>query len=562
MPGPWEKYSAVPDAEAGPWTQYAPPKAEPKHSVGEKATAALEGFGQGALSGYLPNIQAAVEPVTDALFNISRRTMRGGGQALEENPKTYVERRDQNIRRQFQEAKEMPGQFYGGMIGGTVASAPLYGKALSAVPGLRTPSPGLLKGTAQAAEAGAIQGLIQNPGDTEGELSSLQVPERFQNAKLGAMTGAATNVAGQALKKTSDFILSTPERLKEWAELKAAKSAGMMLKDYRAMNARSPSGDPEARVREIGNQMIKNGLVKPGYTFDDVAEKSLDLKAKAGSVIGDVYDTASQELAKLTPRSVNSKERALILKTALNPKDWSEELSAQFGKSLKGKAGGGAAMKAVQSTLDELAENGNQVNLLKVQEFKSDLDGLINYNKKFDDTPLKNEYLYKIRSFIDKKIKDRISALDKILGSDKLETLKEANHQYGVWSEVNRISQDRVNRESANRFASLTDTIAGVGGVGAGAVTGAMMKGDVEGALEGGALGAGLGVANHLARRYGNPVAVTGANAVARKLQSVPRPLVSGAEFTGGLLSRDPRLTGSITSRLVNPPKNQKGLIP
>ena len=58
-------------------------------------------------------------------------------------------------------------------------------------------------------------------------------------------------------------------------------------------------------------------------------------------------------------------------------------------------------------------ENG--ANIRNVQDFKSGVDKLINYNKRFDDSPLKNEYLFKVRDFLSDKIQARVDALDKAL---------------------------------------------------------------------------------------------------------------------------------------------------
>ena len=64
---------------------------------------------------------------------------------------------------------------------------------------------------------------------------------------------------GGAVKGASDYVFNTPARLDDWAALKRAKATGMMLKDYKAATARSPGDDPEKRIIDIGNAMIKGG---------------------------------------------------------------------------------------------------------------------------------------------------------------------------------------------------------------------------------------------------------------------------------------------------------------
>lgn len=501
--------------------------------------AALAGFGNAASFGYLPQLQAAAEKLTPDPSSGVDEKLKAQGFQIKQPSQDYVSLRDQNIDRLQGLQASNPKSYLAGGVAGTVASVPAVGGALGKVGLASAPASGILGRVGQAAAGGAAQGLIQNPGDTEGEVDLLQGKERLNNAALGAATGAVAQGATEGIKKSSDLILNLPNTLKEYAQLKAFKSSGAMLKDYRKAAERG-------RIGQMGQEMIDQGLVKAGSTFEDVAQKSSELKQKAGKVIGDTYQAASQKLENPEfLRSLSPAQLTLIEKTNLNSIEFAKELGDRFSVELKGKAGSKSALNAVQNTLEELSANGKLSNMSQIQDFKEGLDDAIKYNYELSKEPLTKQYLFKIRDYLKDKIQDRIGALDQVLGSDSLESLKEANKQYGTWAEISRISKDRVHRENANRFKSLTDTIAGVGGAGAGAVTGGLLKGDLEGTVKGAALGAGLGLLSKGSRLYGNPLLVQGASKLGSALGAIPQPATRAVSATSGLLSKNPVLLGA-----------------
>lgn len=508
-----------------------------------RSMAALEGFGQGVGMGYLPQLQALSEPVmTRALDAVT-------GNNVSEDLPDYLTRRDENLKRIERYQKEVPGSYYAGQVGGLIAAAPAVAKGLAKVPFLQTgaqaPKLGFLGRTAQAAGGGAVMGAVQNPGDRIGVIDPLQTEERIQNAKTGAIVGGATQVGTEAIKKGADLILSIPGRMQDYARLKAFKSSGAMLKDFR-------KGAERGRINEMGQEMIEKGIVKAGSTFEDVASTSENLRQSAGQVIRDTYDEAAKILGdQKFVLGLKPAQRTLIKKTNLNAIKFAKELETQFEAELRGKAGGTAALSALRENLEELRSLGKLSNLADVQAFKESLDDIIKYNRSLGDEPLKKQFLFKMRDFLKGKIQERIDALDQVIGSNRLESLKEANRQYGIWAEISRIAKDRVARENANRFASLTDTIAGVGGAGVGAVAGAASRGDLEGTLKGAAYGAGLGLINKGARLYGNPILTQATYKTGGLLKAIPSPVTGTVSRTAGLLASQPPTLGGAAAQLV-----------
>lgn len=542
----------VPQEEGSDWKSRATPVEQP-NLPSKNAEAAVEGFGQQATMGYLPQLQAAVGGLIPNPSAKLDQQLQEQGFKISQPEDSYVNRRDQMIARGEQLQEKAPGAYLGGQVAGAIAGSAPTGAALGKVaPALLAPSAGVFGSAVKAAAGGALQGAAANPGDIKGQVQPLQISDRAQQALSGAAMGGLTGGALATTKKGADFIKNLPDTLKNYAELKAFKSTGAMLKDWRKAN-------DFGKVNSIGKAMIKDGLVGPGSTFEDVAEKSAELKSKWGKIIGDTYDAASAELDEpLVAPHLSLAQHKLLDETHLHAPSISNDLAEKFSKELSGKAGGKKALGAISQTLEELAQNGKNPNINQLQDFKESLDDVIKYNRPLNDEPLTKQYLKKIRDELKGKIDARIDALDQIFGNERLKTLKEANKQYGIWAEVSRISKDRVSRENANQMFGLKDTLAALGGAGAGAAIGAARGQDAEGALKGAAMGAAMGGLNKVARTYGNPLLTQGAYGAGQLLSKLPPGIPTAvSQATGGLLSR-PGVLGAQAAGLLNQKKNQR----
>lgn len=157
----------------------------PKSDGGGAGMAALEGFGQTATLGYLPQLQAMAEKPMAKVMDFFT-----GNNVAEQMP-DYVQRRDENIQRQAQQASAHP-------------MASMAGKAAGIGATLLAPGAAAAKGAGAAAKIGrgaamgAAQGAAYNPGDQEGVVDPVQVSERTQNALLGGLTGGALSSVGAA----------------------------------------------------------------------------------------------------------------------------------------------------------------------------------------------------------------------------------------------------------------------------------------------------------------------------------------------------------------------------
>jgi len=472
------------------------PEDQPKTSA---AQAGLEHFGQAASMGYLPQLQALAEPLTDKLYAAME------GKQAPENNKDYVQRRDENISRMNQEAKEHPYAALGGLLAGSVAGgAGVAGAMPSKIKQLS-----MLK---QAALTGGAQGLIQNPGDTEGQLSGPQLEERAKGGAIGAAVGGAA-------EKLLGGIQQAPAALKEFAQTKAFKSSGAMLKDFRKAFSRD-------QVNELGQSMIDNKLIGAGMTFDSVAEKSAQIKQQTGKQIGEIYDRLS-DLAQKNPDSIRNSFAIADPETVA-----SDLTSAVRNSKVMPKLNAQAYRETMDKMIDQIASSGQTHDVRFLNDVIGEIDNKINWSKRTPEMSDLQQGLVAMRRTLRQKVND---IADRLGGTDEAlsQQLKILNKQYGNMTEINRIAIDRTGREQANRLLSPSD----YGTAGIGALIGSQFGSTPEERLKHAVMGAGLGVANKAARLYGNPLMVQAASKAGQALaplSNVPNnPALVGAGAAG-----------------------------
>lgn len=152
-------------------------------NIGGQAQAALEGFGQTASAGYLPQLQALAEPIQTKILN----AVTGNNVPLPD----YIEARDENIARQRQQSQDFPK---------TVLASKAVGIAPAAIALPATSSIGT------TAALGAAQGALYNPGDKPGEMDLLQPKERLQNLLLGGATAGTLQGVAKSGGSVADLL--------------------------------------------------------------------------------------------------------------------------------------------------------------------------------------------------------------------------------------------------------------------------------------------------------------------------------------------------------------------
>jgi len=259
MAGPWEKYKKAEPAAEGPWSKYkkAP---EPESRAGK---AALQGFGESATLGYLPRIQAAVEPVAATIGDLIT------GQNVAENLPDYEQRREEFQKRAAQLAKQEPGAYAGGVIGGALATP-----GIGAAKALKGGS--ALGRITKAAGIGAGTGAAYDPG--KGDVGSPEdLQERVKQAAVGAGTAGALRGGTEGLKQ----LLRPAQFLSRYAAGMRRPEAKTYARDYRkvgkirelAEQGKEALGEAQAkRVGARGLQAIKKSIRETGQELDRVLE--------------------------------------------------------------------------------------------------------------------------------------------------------------------------------------------------------------------------------------------------------------------------------------------------
>jgi hypothetical protein len=437
--------------------------AKPESRAGQ---AALESYGNTASGGYLAQLQAMAEPITDQIIN----PFNFGGvnaparQAVGVGPE-YVEARDKNIKRGQEQAEAHPTASAVGTAAGIGASLLVPGQAVAKGASLGSK-------VAKGAKAGAAYGAAMNPGDTEGEIDPLQITERGENAAKGAAAGGTVAAAASILGPLSQKAAS-------WFESKANEKAVAALGGgKRATEKLQRSG----RDQQLGRTLLDEGAIPILGTPKRIAGRVDALKEKAGQEVGELVKSTGD--AKL----VNTRE--LATRISQDP-DFANLTKTPGMESVAGD---------LKATLATFKKNGT-MSLEQAQELRQGIDKSINFNKAPDQKG-KQQILMKIRTAIRDRMDEAIGEVDG--NPDGL--LKSANKKYGNLAEAEDILKDRIARDSANRTVSLTDTIAGAAGL-----------------AKGGPLGAAVaGAANKAGRAFGRSVQARSSDALSKGLARGP----------------------------------------
>ena len=328
----------------------------------------IESFGNQASFGYLPQIQAATEPLVQGamgLFgdNIDEKLRAQGFNIQESAPTTYLQRRDENIaRQQLQKSENPDAALYSGLAGGLVSGIATGGALGSLGLGGRAASFG--GRLAQAAGTGAVTGAIRNPGDTQGEVSPFQPTERAENMALDAATGAVFQGGLEGAGKIGSLLKNAPKTLKSYSELKALKGSGAMLKDFR-------TAFEKGKAYKLGEAAIDEGLIAMGDDIADVAQKAKAVKGEVGNNIGKVYDKADELASEAIKNSPKSREASLIDDELNNMKN--DILQADAGKrgAAYNDATGEYFNTSTQSSFPEWNKGASKQTTLDALERKS-----------------------------------------------------------------------------------------------------------------------------------------------------------------------------------------------
>lgn len=515
-------------------------------NVADSAQIQLESAGNALSAGYLPQLQAGFEKVNNFIASptgdVDEKLKAQGFKLPEE--KSYVQMRDENIKRQEAQAERNPYAAAAGTVAGIATTLPVAGASNLISKGVG----GFSRLMNSAATGGAFSALA-NPGDVEGVVNPVQLAERSSNAYKGGALGAAGQTGGEAIAKIGETVKKAPGSLEKLAKIKAFKAAGAMLKDFRAAR-----GDKAAE--EIGETLLSKNIVKAGDGIEDIAAKTSAAKNEAGQTIRGVYgkvrDHINNLAADTSPQGI--KAQSLIQKTALSGDEAALRVETRLSKFQKNNLGNTEVKGKMDEVLTDLKALGPDADISDWLAARNSLDDRINYSKKMGELPLLQQQLQATRDEMTKMLQNRVRTLGKVVKDPELiTTLRQANKEYGQLATVERFATDRVARDNANRFFSLGDRISS----GAGATIGVASGNSPEERIKNGLIGF---VGGRVAAKYGRhstAMAAKGAQTLGKALQK-PANFAKYGEPLIEAAKRSPEELQALIQQFAQDPKFQK----
>lgn len=306
-----DKYLSEKNSAGAP----APPPA------GSKLETAVQGFGNGLTLGYAPQLQALsekyiVDPLASSLYDLPPQP-----------DESYVQKRDKLIQRQEDLFKENPKTALGSQLAGGAASGLATMGLMPEVAGAKAATLGsrVLSGAIQGGKAGAVIGAVANPGDTKGEVSALQIPDRIANTAKGGLTGA---VLGGATPLVAEGVTG------------AAQGLSGRLKDFAEKTALNATGATGKQVSQFGDNAGRELLDQKIVRFGDTQSK---ISSRATQALDDANSQIDESLKKLADSGVTVDENKIR-----------EQLANKIS-SMGGDASNADVVKLLNSELENIS---------------------------------------------------------------------------------------------------------------------------------------------------------------------------------------------------------------
>lgn len=290
----------------------------------------LEGYGQGATFGYLPQIQAGVAPAQDwAMEQIAKSDfgarLMGVPQGATVDSGDYLQRRDENIARQERLARENPATYAAGNVLGAVATTAMAAPLATTGRGAQAAS--ALDRVKGAAKAGAAFGALANPGDKEGEISPVQARERIINAikgaAIGGALGAGTEVAASGLKAGANVSKKAIKKLQDFV-VKEKPDADEIRAAAKALGFEATPGmvTDSQTIQKLESSLSQSPSI-PGAIVRKSQRKAADALEKAGrELTEDASQLTRYEAGDLAKRQIKEN----VEKRFLSPKKSFQDL--------------------------------------------------------------------------------------------------------------------------------------------------------------------------------------------------------------------------------------------
>jgi hypothetical protein len=516
-----DAYLAKKTAGAAPGSDFDPDAYLAKRAPREKM-GVLDALTVGGKSGYTKNWLDEAAGAIAGLGEGESYRLGPDGKPQRVEPGQLARERS---RAEYDQAMEdQPAATIAGNIGGELASDALVALATRNVVNPANPI------------AGAALGALSGAG--AGDENS--IGGKWGGAAIGAGSalvghGVGKYVAGPIIRKGGELLKHVPDVVREFAERRAFKAAGPMLKDFR--KARGLEG-----AEEMGRDLLDQGIVKFGRNSEEIAEAATPKVAEVGKRIGAVRSQLDESL----PEDILPTGEALA-----------ERIRKEVAAPLLASPANRKFAQAVLAQADEFAAEGaNPVNMSKLTGWKKDLADQINFGP---DPAFPHQLKNKVRRILQDEedklarigldedpsrrqisrfaddmddigkaaddpaslaMAQRMRDLASKVGGDTA-NYRELKRLYGNLAEVADFSGDHALRSQANRIVSPSDH-----GIGAAMAAGKLAQGGS--AAEASLSGMALAFANKVVRERGNSASAV----MMDKLSKFP-PLRWASRLTG-----------------------------
>jgi hypothetical protein len=193
--------------------------------------------------------------------------------------------------------------------GGTKA----VGHAVGALGGLMIPTGAakagepVLKSFAKTVATGAGLAGAANPGNVEGEVTPLQLPERFQNAKTGALVSGALAAPGTAIRFLRERLASEPAKNVDEV-IRIAKSIGVPEEEIptELLTTNQQVRDKSASLKRdptLGGEVVRKRL----QPFQDTLQNTAEGFVAGAHPASETGATVGSRLREQIPQEVDAK---------------------------------------------------------------------------------------------------------------------------------------------------------------------------------------------------------------------------------------------------------------
>lgn len=410
------------------------------------ASAAVEGAGDTLTLGYAPQIKGGISRAVEAVTGIPGQKVLAtidspisdvvSGKAYENLPEaqSYVELRDLANKRSNALKEEYPKSYLGGQIAGAfVPGVGLGGSGTKALAtlgesGLKAALPAIAKTAGQA----GLSAALYNPGDVEGEISPLQLPERAEAGAVGLATGAALG----GLQQAAPAVISAAENL-------ATRSIGRGTQAMKRV-----IGD--SGLKDVGKKALESGVVSwIPKTVKQIEKKVEALREGIGKAIGGVIDKADDAERQLAAEGAQvgiskSAIRSRVEQELLSPENFPDP---DYVKKVGGRLDN---LQAIGGESDLISTKGAHTIKTRLGQ-QMEKKGIWKRAKMGMQSPddLIDLTLY---DALGDSVIDSTTGLSSYLGKGAQNEITKLNGDYKILKNMQKLAQDQVARSNTNNL--------------------------------------------------------------------------------------------------------------